>query len=106
MDLVVLGRHASGGHVWHQTMAKVVHAHAGVDDGEDNEDDGDDAETGERRKRGFVDVPLRRLVHADQLEQEVRQGGKIEQLQTEPSSASGSSSQTSRFYSQQKQHSR
>ena len=92
--------------MWHQAMAKVVHAHAGVDDGEDNKDESDDAETGERRKSGVVDGPLRRLVHADQLEQEVRQGGKVEQLQTERSSASGSSSQTGRVYGLWKQHSR
>jgi len=63
-----------------EAAVEVVGADAGVDDGEDDEDDGDDGEGG----KGFTDRHVgefaQGFVHADELEEEVGQGGEIEHL--------------------------
>ncbi len=62
---------------------EIGHAGAGVCDCENNQDDGDDGEGGEGVADGVVGVVavlVLFLVHADEFEEEVGEGGDVEEL--------------------------
>lgn len=63
-----------------QTSVEIVHAHAGVDNGDHNQDEGDDSEEGHRRASRQVLRERGRRVHAEELEAEVGHGCKKEKL--------------------------
>lgn len=60
-----------------QSLVEVVHAHAGINYGHDDEDEGDDGEKGQRLLGWEIFLVSSRLVHADQLEQEIGHGREI-----------------------------
>ena len=67
--------------MWLQPFVEIVHADAGVDDGQNDEDEGDGGEEGQGPACEKVCFEMSRLVHADELEQEVRRGREVEKLQ-------------------------
>ena len=66
--------------VRHESLSEIVQTDKGVDDGDDDEDQGDDGEGGERSSNGNVLFFLTRLIHPDELEQEICQSGKVDEL--------------------------
>lgn len=58
-------------HVLLQTLVEVVHANAGIDDRQNDQKKCDHSEECQRPPGGQVLLICLRLVHADQLEQEV-----------------------------------
>lgn len=64
-----------------QALAEVCHAHASVDDGEDEQDDGDDGEAGQWPPHGVIRLAARaRLIHADEFEKEIGEASEVEGL--------------------------
>ena len=79
-DLLVLALELPFADMGLEASVEVVGADAGVDDGEDDEDDGDDGEGGERFADRQVDAFAFGLVHPDEFEEEVAEGGEVEYL--------------------------
>lgn len=60
---------------------KITYAHAGVDNGHNNQNQCDHSGKGKRSPDGKVFSVFRRLVHPDELEEEVCRCTKIEKLE-------------------------
>jgi hypothetical protein len=60
-----------------QALVEVGHAHRGIDNGSDDQEDRDDRETGEGLPHGRVVGFVARLVHPDELEDEIGQATNV-----------------------------
>ncbi len=78
--LFLLGVDPSFGDVRHEPPTEIVHADAGIDDGEDDQNHRNHGEGRQIRSEVDVLLLLRGLIHPDQLEQEIGQAGKVQDL--------------------------
>lgn len=76
-DLLIFASHFSLHDVWFQSLVEVGHAGNSVGDGEEDEDNNDNGEDGQRLSHREILVDVARLVHADDLEDEVCETGVV-----------------------------
>lgn len=63
-----------------QALVEIVHTHASVDDSHNDENEGDDGEECQGSLRLEVFLVSVLVINAVQLEQEIRQRSKVEEL--------------------------